>query len=244
VFEAQTQVATLGLRTLNQKVFGNLSARSRHRKGELLGELFALDEKTRILDVGGQLDPAGRQILDTHPHRHNVTVLNLDQRHLDLIREAYPEVTTVQGDATRLPFEDDSFDLVYSNAVIEHIPTWEGQQAMAQEIQRVGKTWFVTTPNRWYPFEFHTRLPFVSWLPAPLMKTCSVVSYNHVKKRYDFGLSRGVIRLLSIRQMRSLFPTSLAVPLRITFWPETIIVGGPSDALRDPSLPRVRLNRT
>lgn len=233
----------LGSKSLNQKLFKDLSTQSRRRKQELLHALFEIDETTRILDIGGQLDPGSRQILDTHEHKHNITVLNLDPQHLERIREAMPEVTTVEGSATDLPFEDKSFDLVYSNAVIEHMPDRPAQAAMAKEIQRVGKTWFVTTPNRCYPFEFHTRLPFVSWLPTPmLMGATRVLSYNHLQKRYVTGMRREPLLLMTQRKLRRLFPDSAIVPLQITFWPETLIAAGPLASLPDP-LPGLREKR-
>jgi hypothetical protein len=46
-----------------------------------------MDERTRILDIGGQLDPGSRHLLDSHEHKHNITVLNLDPQHLERIRE-------------------------------------------------------------------------------------------------------------------------------------------------------------
>ena len=68
----------LGLKTLNQRVFADLSTKSRQQKGELLRRHFAIDEDTKVLDIGGQLDAAGQQILESHPNRANITVLNLD----------------------------------------------------------------------------------------------------------------------------------------------------------------------
>ncbi len=61
-----------------------------------------------------------------------------------------------------------SFDVVFSNAVIEHVGDRERQEALVREALRVGRRVFVTTPNRWFPIEVHTRLPFVHWLPDEL----------------------------------------------------------------------------
>lgn len=43
---------------------------------------------------------------------------------------------SVRGDGAALPFADDSFDVVYSSNVAEHIPNW---QAMGDEMLRVAK---------------------------------------------------------------------------------------------------------
>ena len=71
----------------------------------------------------------------------------------------------MQGDACALPFPDQSFDVVFSNAVIEHVGDVERQRQFVAEALRVGRRVFVTTPNRWFPIEVHTRLPLVHWLP-------------------------------------------------------------------------------
>jgi ubiquinone/menaquinone biosynthesis C-methylase UbiE len=73
------------------------------------------------------------------------------------------------GDACRLPFADDSFDYVVSNAVIEHVGGPERAQSMLSESRRVARLGaFHTTPDRWFPIETHTQLAFVHWLPRRL----------------------------------------------------------------------------
>ncbi len=62
----------------------------------------------------------------------------------------------IQCSGLALPFDDDSFDLVYSNAVIEHVGQEPEQRQFAAEHARVGKHWILTTPNRLFPIESHT----------------------------------------------------------------------------------------
>ncbi|NED95094.1 class I SAM-dependent methyltransferase [Phytoactinopolyspora alkaliphila] len=73
---------------------------------------------------------------------------------------------TVRGDGRRLPFRDKSFDYVVSNAVIEHLGGKEGARALLAESARVSRRgWAHTTPNRRFPVELHTGIPFLHWLP-------------------------------------------------------------------------------
>jgi hypothetical protein len=73
----------------------------------------------------------------------------------------------VRADGRELPFADGEFDLGFSNAVVEHVAGGrEGQRSFVHELCRVSRRVFVTTPNRWFPLEVHTLLPFVHWLPA------------------------------------------------------------------------------
>ena len=149
-------------------IFARLSKISRTRKLELFNKLMKPTKEVRVLDIGPQINPTNEcdiQFIDYYPWKSNVSAINLSSEHISLIKQCHPEVDALVGDACALPWEDKHFDIVYSNAVIEHLGSFEKQKKMAAEIMRVGKSWFVTTPNRWYPFEFHLRLPFGTWLP-------------------------------------------------------------------------------
>jgi SAM-dependent methyltransferase len=70
---------------------------------------------------------------------------------------------------TSLPFDEESFDVVLSNHVIEHVGGRRDQLAHLSEIARVLKAdgvAYLATPNRWTLLEPHFKLPLLSWLPA------------------------------------------------------------------------------
>ena len=69
----------------------------------------------------------------------------------------------VVSDGRRLPFADHAFDLVYANAVIEHVGGPADQKRFLDEVDRVGRTWIVTTPNKWFPVEAHYHTLFSHW---------------------------------------------------------------------------------
>ena len=215
-------------------VFARLSEASRRRKLTLFYQVMKPTTETTLLDVGAEINPDGtedvKQLIDTYPWTGQITAVNLSPDHIQRIQHAYPTLTAHVANACRLPYKDNSFDVVYSNAVIEHVGTsFEQQQTMAAEIMRVGKKWFVATPNRWYPFEFHMRLPLVTWIPGDVYLTCGqLVHYDHVRRHYQWGNPRREdLRLLSARELRHCFPCSKIIKQRITFMAETIIaVGG------------------
>ena len=68
----------------------------------------------------------------------------------------------------RLPFGDRQFDIVFSNAVIEHAGSRHQQRFLLDECMRVSRRFFITTPNRWFPIEMHTALPLLHYLPPRL----------------------------------------------------------------------------
>lgn len=101
-----------------------------------------------------------------YPHKHRITACGLDDA--QFLETLYPGVRFVTANALDLPFESGSFDLVHSSAVLEHVGSLENQGRMLAECLRVARRGVcLTTPNRWYPIEFHTQLPLVHWLPKP-----------------------------------------------------------------------------
>lgn len=193
------------------RVVDAISLRSRRRKLELLLEELRPSAATTVLDVGVDEvslgDEGGERGCSTHnffeeryPWPDRVTALGLHDG--ARFRERYARIRYVQGDACALPFEDGAFDIVHSNAVIEHVGGRERQEAFVREAVRVGRRVFITTPNRWFPIEVHTRLPLVHWLPDRL-----------AHRAYDLT-GRGFAKenhLLGPGALRGLFP----VPVRV-----------------------------
>lgn len=122
-----------------------------------------------VLDVGVTSDVeqlASNYLEAWLPGKHRLTACGIDDA--SFLEELYPGLRFVRGDGRRLPFADGSFDWVHSSAVLEHVGSATDQAAFVSELHRVcRKGVFATTPNRWFPVEFHTVLPLVHWLPKP-----------------------------------------------------------------------------
>jgi hypothetical protein len=118
------------------------------------------------------------------------------------------------ADGCKLPFRDKSFDIVFSNAVIEHV-TPEQQKAMASEICRVGNAWYVTTPNYWYPIEMHHKLPLFQFLPQ--------AARERIQRKFKTWPENEPINLLTYHDLKKLFPDSEILKTKVTFFPETLI---------------------
>lgn len=85
----------------------------------------------------------------------------------DASHDTMPQQLTSEN----LPFDDAAFDWIFCEAVIEHVGNAERQYLLIKELMRVArKGIFVTTSNRWHPFEFYTALPFLHWLPSSAWK--------------------------------------------------------------------------
>jgi hypothetical protein len=133
-----------------------LSRRFRRRRMERFVRELGITSDTRVLDVGGTPDN-----WDLSPVRPRLTLLNMPRAHDDL----GAGTRWVAGDGRALPFADGAFDVVFSNSVIEHVGALPQQRCFADEVRRVGRSYWVQTPNRGFPIEQHLFTPLVHWLP-------------------------------------------------------------------------------
>jgi hypothetical protein len=122
-------------------------------------------------------------------------------------------VRWIVGDGTRLPFRDGEFDVVFSNSVIEHLGELDPQVSFASEIRRVGKSYWVQTPDPRFFIEPHYLSPFVHWLPIDLRRkvvrhgtTWGILS-RPSKQEIDERLKE--IRLIAPKEFEEMFPHHL-----------------------------------
>lgn len=199
-----------------RRVASQVSLRSRQRKLDLFRELLRPGPATTVVDVGVTDAPFGSGSTDNffealYPWPERVTAVG--NTGLDRFRVAFPGVTAIVADGRELPFADGTFDLGFSNAVVEHVAGGrDGQRAFVHELCRVARRVFVTTPNRFFPLEVHTLLPFAHWLPAG--------PRARVLRRRGFD---DVLDPLGPRELASLFP----YPVRVLNRGMTLIAVGP-----------------
>lgn len=197
-----------------RRLADRVSLRSRRRKLELFLDTFRPGPEATVIDVGVTDAPFGEHpdnFLEAwYPWPERITAVGVTP--LERFHEAFPVVRVVQADGRSLPFADREFDLGFSNAVVEHVGDREEQRAFVHELCRVARRVFVTTPNRWFPLEVHTLLPFVHWLPRG--------PRERLLRRRGWT---DTLELLGPGELRSLFPG----PVRIVRRGMTIVaVGG------------------
>jgi len=162
----------------------NFSKKLRIKRFELFfNKITDLSSPINILDLGGTYkfwEDVGFISRLTNEINIKVTLLNLTKENVQ-----HRSFTSVEGDATDLSqYSNNEFDIVFSNSLIEHLFTFDKQKQMSNEVLRVGKKYFIQTPNRYFPIEPHYFFPFFQFMPFPLkkylmMKTSIIEGVRH-----------------------------------------------------------------
>lgn len=203
-------------------ILDSLQRRFRARRMALLARTVGLTAGMRVLDVGGTIE-----IWRMAPVMPRVVLLN---------QAFWPHQVegaegAILGDGTRLPFADRSFDLVFSNSVIEHVGDAAAQARFAAEIARVGKRYWVQTPNRFFPVEQHMWTPLVHWLPRTWQRAILrrfsvwrlVTKHNPAEREFYVDHYLETIRLLSAPELSALFPGAAILRERFLGWAKSLI---------------------
>jgi hypothetical protein len=172
----------------------------RTRRMRRFAETFHPTSNTQIIDVGGY--EFNWTLIESSP---NVLMVNLERETVE-----HGRFKKVQGDGRNLEYPDKSFDIAYSNSVIEHVGDANDQCSFATEIRRVGRGYYVQTPYKWFPIEPHFITLGIQWLPRRvsrhLVRWLSVWGWITRPSQSETDAMLSSIRLLDKREMQRLFP--------------------------------------
>lgn len=192
----------------------------RGKRLKIFADLYPNLADLIVLDVGGTSKIWELLKANYGLEPKKLIILNSNSDHL-VSNSSYTSTDsnyeTVIGDGCNLPFDDQSFDLIFSNSVIEHVGQAENKVKFAKECNRVGKTVYIQTPNRWFPIEPHILAIFIHWLPRKIYRKLYFLSLIYVYELYllltkgDSGYVHANIwledsELLSYQQLKQLFP--------------------------------------
>ena len=154
--------------SLIETIAYRISASSRAKKFSQFLKLVAPQPHESIVDVGvntTEYSATDNYLEKFYDHPDHITAVGMgSDTEIADFQARYPKVSTLSGDGRALPFAENNFDISYSNAVIEHVGTRDDQRRFLAELFRVSHRGYLTTPNKYFPIELHTRLPLLHLL--------------------------------------------------------------------------------
>ncbi len=165
----------------------------------------------KILDVGGV--PEYWKQLD-FIYIDKVTIVSLNVNKMTVPKDFEGKIETVKGTAINMrEYKDNSFDLVFSNSVIEHVGCFKEQKKMAEEVKRIAKHGYIQTPNKYFFMEPHFLFPFFQFFPKMIrMKLVCKHELGHFRRANNKTEAKKIVdsvNLLSYRNLRKLFPKAI-----------------------------------
>ena len=189
----------------------------RKRRHDYFETLLCLKPTDRLLDVGGH-----PQTWITRPQIvSQVDCLNIVAISFDTSLYQHHKIQMMVGDGCELPMKASSYDVVFSNSVIEHVGGWSDQVKFASEVRRVGQRLWIQTPAYECFIEPHLLAPFIHWLPMPYRKKLArrFTLWGLLEKPSQTEIDKFVsgVQLLRKRQMADLFPDCEIITERMFF---------------------------
>ena len=162
-------------------------------------------EKDKILDMGVTPDTVlveSNYFEKMYPYTQNITMSSVENASnlLQIFKGAtFVQIRSGEG----FPFEKRQFDILFCSAVLEHVGDDNNQRFFIQECMRVAKRIYLTTPNKYFPIEFHTYLPFIHYLPQHIhQKLLRALKLN-------FWAETSNLNLLTRKKIYAMIPDDL-----------------------------------
>ena len=250
-----SKVLSLLQRLSDNKEPNSLANRLRRKRFKLFLQLLeGLEKPVKVLDLGGtvmfweQMGFGGKEYTATDddpkpPESEKPWEILTDKMQIKIYllnkkKEVvkHSDFISLAGDARNLQqFEDNSFDIAFSNSVIEHVGGWEDQRMMADEMLRVGKRLYLQTPNRYFLVEPHFLFPMFQFFPIGwrifLVRNFNLGWYKRLPDRQQAEKKCRSIRLLTKTELKKLFPSAsihterffgLAKSFVVTYCPKSV----------------------
>lgn len=155
-----------------------------------------INDEDTILDVGTTPVILKHENYFLNHYKFKDKITCLSNQNLEKLKSVYPNLKTILGDGRDTGLNENQFDISISNATLEHVGSFEQQKSFVKEMNRVSKKKsIIITPNRYYPLDTHTMLPFIHWLPKKIHRKLLKIF------KYDFLSLEKNLNLLSAKDL-------------------------------------------
>lgn len=208
----------------NNEREGSFANKLRKKRFEVFMSLItSLPHPVRIIDIGGTVN-YWQKMGFVNNEEVEITLVNLHET-----KTAYSNITSYKGDARNLSeLADKSFDIAFSNSVIEHVGDYKDQTLMVREMQRLAPRLYLQTPNYYFPLEPHFLFPFYQFLPLRA-KVWLIMNFQlgwypkYSDKRLATSTAKS-ITLLKYKKIKELFPKARIFRERILGLTKSFVV--------------------
>lgn len=202
------------------KIYNWFLPHFRKHRMKKFADTFHPDKNTNILDIGGYAKNWEMTGLSSR-----ITILNLT-----LPPDTSPfkkNFQFVKADGTALSFPDHSFDIAFSNSVIEHLQSWENQIKFASEARRIAENIWVQTPSKWFFVDPHLITPFIHYLPINIQRKIlrNFTIWGLITRPPQTYIDKHLetLRLITYKEMQLLFPDCTIYRERFLFMTKSFI---------------------
>ena len=169
------------------KIFDKIVTKKRLEIVDIINEQIVLNNIQDVLDIGTTSDTENKSsnlIIKNLKNVKNLSSIS-DQLITSPFFKKKLQKSIVQNFSEH-EIENFKSDLVVSNATIEHVGNYKNQKAMVRNMIKLSKKMvIISSPYRYHPIEFHTKIPFIHWLPKKIhrniLKNFNISFYSKEK---------------------------------------------------------------
>ena len=133
---------------------------------KIFSKFIKIKKNYTLLDVGASPIVSMSENMFLKKFRHHKKLSCLSNQDLSPIKKKFNNFSYYLGNAKKMHFCDNKFDIVHSNATIEHVGSDKYQIQFIRECLRVSKNKiFISTPYKYFPIDFHSKIPFLHYFP-------------------------------------------------------------------------------
>ena len=166
------------------KIFDKIITKKRLEIVDIINNQIILYNINEVLDIGTTNDTKNKSSNFIVKNLKNIK--NFNSISDQLITSSFFKKNlqkSITENFSEYEIENFKSDLVISNATIEHVGNYDNQKTMFDNMIKLCKKMIIiSTPYRYHPLEFHTKIPLIHWLPKnihrKILKKLNLVFYS------------------------------------------------------------------
>ena len=181
------------------KIFKTILLKSRIKIFNIFLENIKFNKNSKILDVGTAPILESHENIIFHRYKWRKKITGFSNQNCNILKKKFKLNKFIKGNAKNMMLKDNSFDISFCSATIEHVGNYKSQKKLISELYRVSRKFvFLTTPNRSFPVDFHTKLPLLHLLPKKIHRKILKffkLNYFASEKNLNLLFSKDIIRI-------------------------------------------------